>query len=88
MGVLPCQFKGDDTAQSLNITGTETYDLLGVEGGNLKPMQDVTLVIHRKDGSTQNVAVTLRVDSPIEVEYLRNGGILQYVLRDIIGAAA
>ncbi|MFZ9530495.1 MAG: aconitate hydratase AcnA, partial [Burkholderiales bacterium] len=64
MGVLPCQFKGNDSVQSLGITGEETYDLIGVEGGNVKPMQDVTLVIHRKDGSTQNVTVTLRVDSP------------------------
>ena len=51
MGVLPCQFKGSDSVQSLNIDGTETFDLIGVEGGNVKPLQDVTLVIHRKDGS-------------------------------------
>ena len=87
MGVLPCQFKGDDSVQSLGITGEETYDLLGVEGGNVKPMQDVTLVIHRKDGSTQNVTVTLRVDSPIEVEYLKHGGILPFVLRELMAAA-
>ena len=55
-------------------------------GGNVKPMQDVTLVIHRKDGSTQNVLVTLRVDSPIEVEYLKHGGILPYVLRELMAA--
>ncbi len=84
MGVLPCQFKGTDSVQSLGITGEESYDLLGVEGGNIKPLQDVTLVIHRKDGSTQNVAVTLRVDSPIEVEYLKNGGILPFVLRELM----
>ena len=84
MGVLPCQFKGADSVQSLGITGEESYDLLGVEGGNIKPLQDVTLVIHRKDGSTQNVAVTLRVDSPIEVEYLKNGGILPFVLRELM----
>jgi len=86
MGVLPCQFKGTDSVQSLGITGEESYDLIGVEGGNIKPLQDVTLVIHRKDGSTQNVAVTLRVDSPIEVEYLKNGGILPFVLRELMGA--
>ncbi|MFN9152113.1 MAG: aconitate hydratase AcnA [bacterium] len=86
MGVLPCQFKGADSVQSLGITGEESYDLLGVEGGNIKPLQDVTLVIHRKDGSTQNVAVTLRVDSPIEVEYLKNGGILPFVLRELMAA--
>jgi aconitate hydratase len=87
MGVLPCQFKGSDSVQSLGITGEETYDLIGVEGGNVKPMQDVTLVIHRKDGSTQNVTVTLRVDSPIEVEYLKHGGILPFVLRELMAAA-
>ncbi len=86
MGVLPCQFKGNDSVQSLNITGTESYDLLGVEGGNLKPLQDVTLVIHRQDGSTQNITVTLRVDSPIEVDYLKHGGILPFVLRELMAA--
>jgi aconitate hydratase len=86
MGVLPCQFKGNDSVQSLKIDGTETFDLIGVAGGNVKPMQDVTLVIHRKDGSTQNVTVTLRVDSPIEVEYLKHGGILPYVLRELMAA--
>ncbi|MGE5522472.1 MAG: aconitate hydratase AcnA [Rhodospirillaceae bacterium] len=86
MGVLPCQFKGNDSVQSLGIDGTETFDLIGVAGGNVKPMQDVTLVIHRKDGSTQNVTVTLRVDSPIEVEYLKHGGILPYVLRELMAA--
>ncbi|MBY0437354.1 MAG: aconitate hydratase AcnA [Burkholderiales bacterium] len=86
MGVLPCQFKGADSVQSLGITGEESYDLIGVEGGNIKPLQDVTLVIHRKDGSTQNVAVTLRVDSPIEVEYLKNGGILPFVLRELMAS--
>jgi aconitate hydratase len=86
MGVLPCQFKGTDSVQSLKIDGSETYDLIGVAGGNVKPMQDVTLVIHRKDGSTQNVTVTLRVDSPIEVEYLKHGGILPYVLRELMAA--
>ena len=55
-------------------------------GGNVKPLQDVTLVIHRKDGSSQNVTVTLRVDSPIEVEYLKHGGILPYVLRELMAS--
>ncbi len=86
MGVLPCQFKGNDSVQSLGITGTDTFDLLGVEGGNVKPMQDVTLVIHRADGSTKNVTVTLRVDSPIEVEYLKHGGIMPFVLREMMAA--
>jgi len=86
MGVLPCQFKGNDSVQSLKIDGTETFDLIGVAGGNVKPLQDLTLVIHRKDGSKQNVTVMLRVDSPIEVEYLKHGGILPYVLRELMAA--
>ncbi|MBI4189243.1 MAG: aconitate hydratase AcnA [Betaproteobacteria bacterium] len=87
MGVLPCQFKGDTAWQSLNIGGSETFDLLGISD-DLKPMQEVTLVIHRKDGSSQRVPLTLRVDTPIESDYLRHGGILQYVLREILAAAA
>ena len=86
MGVLPCQFKGSDSVQTLNIDGSETFDLIGVAGGKVKPLQDLTLVIHRKDGSKQNVTVTLRVDSPIEVEYLKHGGILPYVLRELMAA--
>src|SRR4051812_23453697 len=86
MGVLPCQFKGGDSVQSLKIDGTETFDLIGVAGGNVKPLQDLALIIHRKDGSKQNVNVMLRVDSPIEVEYLKHGGILPYVLRELMAA--
>ena len=87
MGVLPCQFKGSDNVASLGIDGTESFDLLGVEG-ELKPRQDVTLIIHHRDGSTQKVTLTLRVDTPIEAEYLRHGGILPYVLREILAEAA
>jgi aconitate hydratase len=87
MGVLPCQFKGNDSVASLGIDGTETFDLLGVDG-ELKPKQDVTLVIHRRDGSSQNVSLILRVDTPIETEYLKHGGILPFVLREILAEAA
>ena len=86
MGVLPCQFRGDTTWQSLGIDGTETFDLIGV-GGGLEPGQELTLVVHRKDGSTQRVPLTLRIDTPIEVDYYANGGILPYVLRQIVAAA-
>ncbi|MBI4194859.1 MAG: aconitate hydratase AcnA [Betaproteobacteria bacterium] len=86
MGVLPCQF-GSDSVTSLAIDGTETFDLLGVDG-ELKPRQDVTLVIRRRDGSTQSVTLVLRVDTPIEAEYLKHGGILPYVLREILAEAA
>src|SRR4029453_15558895 len=68
MGVLPLQFKGTDSAQSLGITGDETFDVVGLEKG-IKPQMDVTLVIHRKDGSKKEVQVLLRIDTPIEVDY-------------------
>lgn len=83
MGVLPCQFKASTNAQTLGLDGTETFDLLGLE--NLLPRQDVTLVIHRANGETQQVPVIARVDTPIEVEYYKHGGILTYVLRQLLG---
>src|SRR5687767_8606205 len=63
MGVLPCQFKGDTTWQSLGIDGSETFDLLGIDD-DLKPMQELTLVVHRNDGAVQRVPVLLRIDTP------------------------
>ncbi len=83
MCVLPLQFKGSDTLASLNLTGDETFDLIGIND-NLKPQQDVTLTITRKDGSKQNVTLLLRIDTPIEVDYYRHGGILPYVLRELV----
>ncbi|TDA42850.1 aconitate hydratase AcnA [Burkholderia pyrrocinia] len=80
MGVLPLQFKGSDSVQSLGITGDETYDIEGL-GDDFKPQQDVTLVINRKNGETQRVQVLLRIDTPIEVDYYKHGGILPLVLR-------
>jgi aconitate hydratase len=87
MGVLPCQFKGSDTVDSLGIKGDEEFDLVGVSAG-IKPQMDVTLVIKRKDGSTQEVKVLLRIDTPIEVDYYLHGGILPYVLRELVSKAA
>ncbi len=86
MGVLPLQFKGRDSAESLGIKGDEEFDILGLEG-NIKPQQDVTLAIKRSDGSRREVKVILRIDTPIEVDYFRNGGILPYVLREILKGA-
>jgi aconitate hydratase len=85
MGVLPLQFKGSDSVQSLNITGEETFDLDGLSS-DIKPQQEVTLVIHRKDGSEQRVTVLLRIDTPIEVDYYKHGGILPFVLRSLLAA--
>jgi aconitate hydratase len=86
MGVLPCQFKEGTTAQTLGLDGTETFDLKGLEP-TIKPRQDVTLVIHRANGKTEEVQVIARIDTPIEVEYYQHGGILQYVLRQLIANA-
>ena len=85
MGVLPLQFKGNDSVDSLGITGTETFDVEGLEAG-IAPQQDVTLVIHRVNGKSDRVKVLLRIDTPIEVDYYLHGGILPYVLRDLLAA--
>jgi aconitate hydratase len=87
MGVLPCQFKDGVNAQTLALDGTETFDLTGLDAG-LSPRQDLTLSIHRASGETIDVPVTLRIDTPIEVEYYLHGGILPYVLRQLIAQAA
>ncbi|MCU0765246.1 MAG: aconitate hydratase, partial [Burkholderiaceae bacterium] len=85
MGVLPLQFKGDDSAASLGIAGDETFDIMGLER-EIKPQQDATLVIRRPDGSSRTVSLTLRIDTPIEVDYYRHGGILPFVLRQLLAA--
>ena len=85
MGVLPLQFKGDDSAASLGITGDETFDIMGLER-EIKPQQDATLVIRKPDGSSRTVSLTLRIDTPIEVDYYRHGGILPFVLRQLLAA--
>jgi aconitate hydratase len=85
MGVLPLQFMGDDSVDTLRITGRETYDLLGLEG-DIKPQQKATLVIHREDGSSHTVTLLLRIDTPIEVDYYKHGGILPFVLRQLLVA--
>ena len=86
MGVLPCQFKSSDTVTSLGIKGDEEFDILGIDGA-IKPQQDVTLVIKGKDGSRREVPVLLRIDTAIEVDYYRHGGIMPYVLRELLAAA-
>jgi aconitate hydratase len=85
MGVLPLQFKGNDSAQSLGIVGDETFDIDGLDG-EIKPQQDVTLVIHRANGETTRAQVLLRIDTPIEVDYYKHGGILPFVLRQLLAA--
>ncbi|NDY82658.1 aconitate hydratase AcnA [Orrella sp. NBD-18] len=83
MGVLPLQFKGRDSVDSLHITGSELFDIEGLEHG-IKPQQDVTLVIHRPKGHIDRIPLLLRIDTPIEVDYYQHGGILPFVLRQLL----
>ena len=95
MGVLPCQFKEGTNAASLNLDGTETFDITGLvpsdhhsNGGSKKfevtPRMDLTLTINRADGTVDQVPITLRIDTPIEIDYYLHGGILPYVLRQLL----
>jgi len=83
MGVLPLQFKDGTSARTLNLEGTETFDVVGL-GDHLKPQQDVTLRITRASGQVESVPVRCRIDTPIEVDYYRHGGILPFVLRQLV----
>jgi aconitate hydratase len=82
MGVLPLQFMGKDSAHSLNIRGDEEFDILGLD--DLRPQQEITLVVKRADGSRQEAVLRSRIDTPIEVDYYRHGGILPFVLRELL----
>jgi aconitate hydratase len=84
MGVLPLQFQGSDTWQSLRLTGEERIDVIPVP--DLRPQSQARLLITRKDGSRQEIGLVLRIDTPIEVDYYRNGGILPFVLRQLLAA--
>jgi aconitate hydratase len=85
MGVLPLQFTGTDSAQSLGITGDETIDVLGLDV--IKPQQDLQVRIRKPDGSEKTITVRSRIDTAIEVDYYLHGGILPYVLRELLGRA-
>jgi len=86
MGVLPLQFPEGVSDESLGLDGTETFSITGLSDA-VRPGQTLPLEIKRLDGSTQIIDLTLRIDTAIEVDYYRHGGILQYVLRDIISAS-
>lgn len=86
MGVIPCQFTSGQNAKTLGLTGEETFALKGLEGG-MTPGQEVTLVATDTQGGEKKIALKLRVDTAIEVEYYKHGGILPYVLRQIVQAA-
>ncbi|MDZ5646567.1 aconitate hydratase AcnA [Nitrospirillum sp. BR 11828] len=83
MGVLPLQFKDGASRKTLGLDGTEVIDITGVEAG-LKPRMDLTLTITRADGKVDTVPVLCRIDTLDEVDYFKHGGILQYVLRNML----
>ena len=85
MGVLPLQFKDGMTRQSLKLDGSERFDILGIAAG-LKPRIELACRIHRADGKIDEVPLLCRIDTLDELEYFRHGGILQYVLRQMMSA--
>ena len=85
MGVLPLQFTGGQSRQSLGLTGEETFDIAGIAEG-LEPRAELPCTIHRPDGSSEDITLLCRIDTADELEYFRHGGILQYVLRNLRAA--
>jgi aconitate hydratase len=85
MGVLPLQFQEGATRKTLNLDGSELFDFTGLSGG-IKPRMDVSCRITRQDGSQQDITLICRIDTLDEVEYYRNGGILPFVLRNLMAA--
>jgi len=83
MGILPLQFKPGESAESKGLSGRETLTIRGL-AGEFKPRQDVTVELERPDGSRASLVVTARLDTPVEINYYRNGGILQTVLRKLV----
>ena len=81
MGVLPLQFKAGHGTAELNIDGSESFDILGLD--KLQVQGEVTMIIHRQDGTQQSVQLDVRVDTPVEMQYLRHGGILPFMLSKI-----
>jgi aconitate hydratase len=83
MGILPLQFKAGENAETLSLTGHETLTIRGL-AGEIKPRQDLTVEVERKDGGKGSFTVTARLDTPVDINYYRNGGILQTVLRKML----
>jgi aconitate hydratase len=84
MGVLPLQFRPADSWTTLGLKGDETIDV--VVDGELKPQGEARLVVTRADGTRTEVPLVLRIDTPIEIDYYKHGGILPFVLRQLLGA--
>ncbi len=82
MGVIPFEFTGGDNRKSLGLTGAETWDIEGLEG-DLRPLAEVPATITRADGTKQTITLKCRIDTEVEIEYIENGGVLHYVLRNL-----
>lgn len=82
MGVIPFEFTGGDTRKTLGLTGDETVSITGLEG-DLKPLSEVPCAITYADGSTKTISLKCRIDTEVEIEYVENGGVLHYVLRNL-----
>jgi aconitate hydratase len=85
MGVLPLQFMGADSALTLGLRGDETIDVLGLD--DIRPQQELKLRIRKPDGSAKEIVVKSRIDTAIEVDYYKHGGILPFVLRELMESA-
>jgi aconitate hydratase len=83
MGVLPCNFVNKDDYEKVKDLADATFDILGIDN-DLKPMQQATLRVHKADGSTLDLPIVVRIDTPVEKDYYRAGGILPYVLAQIL----
>ena len=85
MGVIPFEFTGGDTRKTLGLTGEETVTIEGLE--NVKPLQEVVAKIEMANGTVKEVTLKCRIDTAVEIEYIQNGGVLHYVLRNLAKAA-
>jgi len=86
MGVLPCELDADVSVETLKLDGSEEYALTGLNG-DITPRQCVTLQVRRRNGEVDNVPLTLRLDTPAEIEYVQRGGILPFVLDSLLDPA-
>ena len=86
MGVVPLEFTGDDTRKSLELKGDETVSITGLDAEDFRPLSEVPCTIAYADGSTREIALRARIDTEVEIDYVRNGGVLHYVLRNLAAA--
>ena len=85
MGVIPFEFTGGDTRKTLGLTGDEEVTITGLD--TVKPLQEMPCTIRMADGSTKEIKLKCRIDTAIEIDYIKHGGVLHYVLRNLARAA-